>query len=146
MTTHPALRRLGWASVWIVIFAVALVFLVAGCGPVEDGGKKGASKFVGGRIQNSSKSVETIDVYFSWGSKGPAGKRSVLSPGEVTSGSKDADGFCLRNYPAELTTTTIGLFGPFTSKGTRGPGECVKVSDNESVLVKVVKRLKDSRS
>ena len=146
MTTHPTLRGLGWATVWIVIFTVGLVFLATGCGPVEDGGKKGASKLVGGRVQNAKTSVESIDAYFSWGSKGPAGKRSALSPGEVTPGSKDADGFCLRDYPAELTTTTIGLFGPITVKSTRGKGECVKISDNDNVLVKVVKTLKDSRS
>lgn len=140
------MKDVRWAAIWAVLFALALILLATGCDPVEDGGKKGASKFVGGRVQNSSKSIQSIDAYTSWGSKGPAGKRSALSPGETTSGSKDYDGFCLRDYPAELTTTTVGLFGPITVKSTRGKGECVKISDNDSVLVKVVKRLKDSRS
>lgn len=139
----PVRRGLSWSAILIVFIVLGVVLMAAGCGPVEDGGKK-TTKVTGGRIENSDQSVQSIDAYYSWGSKGPAGKRSVLSPGEETPGSKDADGFCLRDYPAEITTTTIGLFGPITVKTTRGRGECVKVSDNDMVLVKVVKRLKES--
>ena len=147
-------RAVGWSLTWLALFLMAgFVLALARCGPVEDGGKgKGASKFVGGRVENSSKSVQPINAYYNW-TEGkwpaqgkPKGAPSQLAPGEVTSGSKDADGVCLLDYPAKVTTTTLGLFGPVTTKGTRGRGECWKVSDNEMVLVQVVKSVNESRT
>jgi hypothetical protein len=137
-------RYTAWAAVWIALFAVALVFLATGCGPVEDGGK-GKTKVTGGRIQNHPDSVQRINAYHSWGAQGPAGKPTSLKPGAATSSKKDADGFCTLDYPAEVTTITI-FIGTTTSKSTLGAGECRKVSDNQSVIVKVVKRLEGVRS
>lgn len=121
-----------------------LVGLGAGCGPVEDGGK-GQSKLTGGRIQNHPDSIQRINTYYTWGSQGPAGKPTPLKPGAATSSKKDSDGACLLDYPAEVTTITI-FIGTTTSKSTRKAGECWKVSDNQSVIVKVVKRLESSQS
>lgn len=136
-----AKRTVGWTVTFLLI-AAAMVLLMSGCGPVEDGGK-GKSKITGGKVENSRDSIQRINAYYSWGSKGPAGKPTSLKPGAVTSSKKDADGFCTLDYPAVVTTITV-FIGTTTSKSTLGAGKCQKVSDNQFVVVRVVKTLADA--
>ena len=134
--TTPA-RTVAWASIFAVLFGIALLLLVTGCGPVEDGGK-GTSKVLGGRIQNDPDSIQRINAYYSWGPKDrPAGHPTLLKPGAQTSKSKDADGFCTIDYPAKVAIRN----GIFTINTTVAPGKCKKIQDTDSVVVTVVKSL-----
>lgn len=132
-------RATGWLLTFALIALVLLTLLVSGC--VRSSGSSGSAdnEPVGGRVCVQASADAAVPVYFSWsGGNTPAGKASLISPGDCSPRDRDADGWCSPSGYGTKGTITGWPF-PTQTKVSIERDSCRKITSGEVATVTTVR-------